>query len=92
MTVKVIMHTGECEHPDDPTLPIKLDMVLKPPSFMEFTWFAMYGASEDIVVRSNNIEEMHLWMEELGLKNHIRLRRYEITDGDVVIESVDRTK
>lgn len=92
MTVKVIRHTSECDNPDDPTLPIKLDLVLRPPAFMEFTWFSMYGGSEDIVARSDNLEEMRVWMDEFGLKNHIRLRRYKITNGDEVIESVDKTK
>lgn len=92
MTLKLIKHTDECDRPDDPTLPIKLEVVLSPPKFMQVAWIGMYGGSEEIIARSDNLEELNSWMEEFGLKNHIRLIRYEITDGGVVVEKVDKTK
>jgi hypothetical protein len=92
VTVKLISHTGECEYPDDTTLPIKLEMVLTPPKFMQVAWIGMCGGSEEIIARSDNLEELNSWIEDHGLKRHSRLIRYEITDNGVVVEKVDKTR
>lgn len=91
MTVKLIKHTSECDHEDDPSLPFKLYMTLKPPEFMEFTWTCLHGGSEDIIARGDTIEELTAWMEKNDLKEHTRLIRYSILDGDgKVVDSWDR--
>lgn len=91
MTVKLIKHTSECDHEDDPSLPFKLYMTLKPPEFMEFTWFSLYGGSEEIIARGDTLEEVTAWMEKNDLKEHTRLIRYSILDGDgKVVDSWDR--
>jgi hypothetical protein len=91
MAVKLIKHTSECDHEDDPSIPFKLEMVMRPPEFMEFTFFALYGSTEDIVARGDTLEELNSWMETNHLKTHSRLTRYAITDADgKVVESWDR--
>lgn len=93
MTVKLIKHTSECDHPDDPSVPFKLEMVLRVPDFMAVTWAALYGGTEEIVARGDSVEELHAWMEENGLKTHPRRSRYAITNSDgVVVDSFDRFK
>jgi hypothetical protein len=91
VTVKLIKHTSECDYPDDPSIPFKLEMDLQPPEFMGITWLALYGGSEYIVARGDTAEELVAWMEEKGLKPHPRLRRYSITDSEgKVVDSWDR--
>jgi hypothetical protein len=91
MAIKLIRHTGESDHPDDPSLPFKLEMVLRAPEFMVIAWIGMYGGSEEIIARGDTLEELALWMDEHGLKTHPRLSRYEITDGEgKVVDSFDR--
>ena len=88
MAVKLIKHTSDC---DLPSLPFKLEVVLRPPEFLEVTWLGLYGGSEDIVARGDSAEELSVWADEHGLKDHIRLRRYAITDSEgKVVESWDR--
>ncbi|MCK9567553.1 hypothetical protein M0R72_01225 [Candidatus Pacearchaeota archaeon] len=91
MTVKLIRHTSECDHSDDPIMPFKLEMVLKVPEFMEVTWVCLYGGTEEIVARGDSVEELHAWMEEHSLKTHPRMSRYAIANNDgVVVDSFDR--
>ena len=91
MAVKLIKHTSDYDHPDDPSLPFKLEVTLRPPEFLEMTWVGLYGGSEDIVARGDSAEELLAWADENGLKDHIRLRRYSITDSEgKVVESWDR--
>lgn len=93
MTVKLIKHTSDCDFPDDPSLPFKLEVILRPPEFLELTWIGLYGGSEDIVARGDSAEELLVWADTYGLKNHTRLRRYAITDSDgKVVEFLDREK
>jgi hypothetical protein len=91
MTVKLIKHTGEYDYPDDPSLPFRLEMVLRPSGFMVVTWALLYGGSEYIVARGDSAEELSSWMAEHGLKNHSRLVRYSIVNSNSkVIDSLDR--
>jgi hypothetical protein len=93
MTVKLIKHTGESEYPDDPSIPFKLEMVLRPPDFMIIAWIGLYGGTEEVVARGETLEELTAWMEEHGLKDHSRLSRYTITDAEgKVVDSFDSMK
>lgn len=91
MAVKLIKHTGESDHPDDPSLPFKLELVMRAPEFMVIAWIGLYGGSEEVVARGDTLEELTAWMEEHGLKDHIRLSRYSITDAEgKVVDSFDK--
>jgi len=91
MTVKLIKHTGESDHEDDPSLPFKLEMVLRAPEFMTIGWIGIYGGTEEIIARGSTVEELTSWMDEHGLKTHSRLSRYSITGSDGnVVDSFDR--
>lgn len=86
MTVKLIEHTGECSHPDDPSMPYRLDLRMRPPSFMVVAFAAIHGGSEDVVARADSEQELTAWMQERGLTDHPRLSRWRITGpGDKVV-------
>ena len=81
MSVKLIKHTGECALPDDPSLPFRLELVMRAPSFMNVTFVVLYGGTEDVVARASNLDELVEWMHERGLRDHPRLIRFAITDN-----------
>lgn len=80
--VKLILHTGECKYPDDPTLPFKLEIVMRPPEFMIVAWVGIHGGVEEVVARAASHEELKAWMDEHGLARHPRLSRWRITGPD----------
>lgn len=86
MAVKLIFHTGEVDDADDLTMPIKLEMYLRAPSFMVVAFVSMYGGSERVVARADTEEEMTAWMDEKGLTRHQRLSRFLVTNarGEIV--------
>ncbi len=83
--IKLIRHTGECDHPDDETLPVKLEMYLRAPQFMAVAFACLYGGSEIVVARAEYVEEIEQWMDEKGLADHPRLSRYRITNQAGVV-------
>jgi hypothetical protein len=85
--IKLIHHTGECDHPDDTSLPVRLDMYLRTPSFMSVAFVCLYGGSERVVARAENVPELEQWMLEKGLTDHSRLSRFQITEGTDVVRS-----
>ena len=85
--IKLIHHTGECDHPDDDSLPIKLEMYLRAPSFMIVAFVGLYGGSERIVARADTVEALDQWLTEHGLVDHPRLSRFRITNGAEVVRS-----
>ena len=91
MAIKLIYQTSVCDRSDDPSMPFKLDLVLRAPEFMAVTWAFLHGGTEQIIVRANTYEELTAWMDLNNLKTHVRLSRYSITDcSGVVVESYDR--
>lgn len=89
-TVKLIKHTGECDHADDPSLPFKLELRMRPPEFMIVAFIGLYGGSEDVVARAETLEDLTAWLDEHELRTHPRLTRYSITDNDgKVVDSYD---
>lgn len=85
--VKLIKHTGECDLPDDDTLPVKLVMLLRPPSFMSVAFACLYGGSEEVVARAESVSELEAWMKDRGLEIHPRLSRFRITEGGEIVRS-----
>ncbi len=88
MTVKLIQHTGECVHEDDPRIPFRLELVMRPPEFMHLAWVFLCGGTENVVARASSHEELDSWMRDRGLADHPRLIRWTITgpDGSTVAQ------
>lgn len=86
--VKLIKHTGECNLPDDPSLPFRLDLVLRAPSLASVAFAMIHGGTEVIIARGSSVEELVTWMHERKLRDHPRLIRFAITnpDGEAVYE------
>lgn len=83
--ILLIKHTGECDHPDNDTLPVKLELRLRAPEFMSVAFSFLYGGMEEVVARAATIEELQTWMNDHGLETHPRLSRFRITDrGELV--------
>lgn len=47
--VKLIRHTGECSRPDDESLPVKLELIMRSPSLMAVAFVAMHSGTKDVV-------------------------------------------
>ena len=89
--VKLIFHTGECQHDDDPTLPFKLEVNLRPPEFMVVAFVGMHGGSEEIVARAETQAALEAFVQEHALDTHPRLRRLSITGpAGVVLQKKGR--
>lgn len=89
--IKLIKHTGECDYPDDPSLPFRLDLVMRPPSLMSVAFVVFHGGTEDFVVRSDSAEALVEWMHERDLRDHPRLIRFQITNAEgAVVYGLDR--
>lgn len=76
--IKLIYHTGELDNPDDSSLPWRLDANFRPPEFMEFTFIALYGGEERLVVRSDTKEHLEDFVQA-HLRSHPRLKNLTIT-------------
>lgn len=87
--VKIIKHTGEINDADDPSLPFRLDLMMRVPSFMSVAFVMLHGGAEEVIARANTVEELVKWMDETGLRHHPRLLRFQITKGDTVVVGVD---
>ena len=85
--LKVIKLTGQCNEPDDPTLPFKLELSLRAPGFMEVAFVLMHGGSEDLVVRATTDKELTEFMAQQHLETHPRLTRWSITGPEGVVSS-----
>lgn len=85
--IKLIRHTGSIRDcPDDPSIPFKLEVNLRPPEFMEMAFIGLYGGSEEIIVRGETKEALDKFIEINRLREHCRLRYLTITGPDGVIE------
>lgn len=80
--LKLIKHTGTCDHPDDPSLPFKLELSLRAPEFMNVAFVLLHGGTEDLVARSTTKEELTDWMASQGIETHPRLIRWALTGPD----------
>lgn len=77
-TVKLIYHTGQCNLPDDESLPFKLWVNLSPPEQRMFTFVAIHGLVERIIARAASAEALESYLLESGLANHARLQSLTI--------------
>jgi len=80
--IKLIKHTGECDGPDDPSLPFRLDLIMRAPSLNHLVYVFLYGGVEEVVARADSVDELVEWMHKHGLRDHPRLLRFFITDPD----------
>ncbi len=77
--IKLILHTGGTNIPDDPSFPYKLYANLRPPELMDFTFIVLYGGSEEVIVRGMTVEAIEAFITQNQLETHPRLRRLIIT-------------
>ena len=50
--IKLIRHNANrINNPDDPRFPYRLEVILRPPEFMEFMFVGLFGGSEIVIVR-----------------------------------------
>ena len=81
--IKLIRHNASnLDLPDDPSYPWKLYANLRPPDFMTIAFIGMYGGSEEICVRGKTKKVLEEYAETIGLNNHPRLRKLEITQPE----------
>lgn len=85
--IKLIKHTGECDYPDDESLPIKLELYLRAPEFMAIAFIMIHGGSEVVVARAETVDEIDQWMKDHRLETHPRLSRFRVTQGADVVRS-----
>jgi len=72
--IKIIRHNAaRVNNLDDPSLPYKVDIQLKAPSFMEIAFIAVHGGTEDICVRAETEEQVERFLEKYGFRTHPRL-------------------
>jgi len=92
--VRFVFATGSRDRFDeDPALPFRVYVNLRPPEFMQVTFVMLHGGSEEILVRAETLA----WAEDFLVRNelsaHPRLRRIEITGPDgLKIERTDRAR
>jgi len=89
---KLIKHnTRGVDLPDDPSLPFKLCINLRPPEGMEEIFIALHGGSEELVFRFATKEDLYEVIEAVGLHATKRLRRFIITGpNDIVVEDFSK--
>lgn len=86
--IKLIHHNaGGVNEDDDPSMPYKLEMSLRPPQFMLIAFIGLYGGSEEVVVRGETREAMEKFIEANGFRTHPRLAKLTLTGPEGVIES-----
>lgn len=84
--VKLIRHNaGGISRDDDPSLPYRLELIMRAPEFMIVAFVCLVGGTEDVVARANTVEELEAWMRFHGLDDHPRLSRYRILGPDGAI-------
>ena len=88
---KVIYHNAnKIDIPDDPRYRYKIEIVLRPPSFMEFAFVGLYGATEKLIIRCKSKKYVDGVFKELGIRNHPRLIEFVVSDSKGIIERSGR--
>lgn len=89
--IKLIRHAGGgVDRPDDPSMPFKLEVVLRPPEFMNVAFVCLYGGSERIIVRGETKEVLDELAAANRFRSHPRLISFTITGPDGVVDEVKR--
>lgn len=87
--VTIIRHLpSKIDNADDPAIPFRVDVNLRPPEFMNVTFVMLYGGTEEIVVRGPTREAIDSWLSETDLRSHPRLRWIKITGPDGAVEEI----
>lgn len=88
--VKVVSVTGQFTEDEDPTLPWKVTVNLRPPEFMNVTFVMLYGGTEAAVVQAPTREELEKFLEAENMTTHPRLRNIVFNGPDGFEETIDR--
>jgi hypothetical protein len=79
----VYANTYKFRDEDDPALPFRMDINLRPPDFMNVAFVMLYGGSEEVSFIGSTIEELREVAkdDETGnVEQHLRLRWIRISD------------
>jgi len=81
-SVKCIRHAASgIEEPEDPSLPFRMEINLRPPEFMQVAFVMLYGGSEVVVFQGKTIKDLMTAADREKLSDHPRLRRILIGDS-----------
>jgi hypothetical protein len=86
--LKLVKKTGVRDLPpvDATEYPFMMEMNCSPPEFMDVTFVLLYGGSEEIFVRADDVQKIYQFITLNNFRNHPRLRYIEITKSKEVIE------
>lgn len=85
--IKLISYrSAGVNNPDDLSLPFRLEINLRPPSFMEFAFVSLFGGSDIVVVRGETLEALQQFVTINNHRTHPHLRHLTITGPDGVVE------
>lgn len=91
--VRFVYHTGSTpRYDEDPALPFRVYVNLRPPEFMNMTFVMLHGGSEEVIVKAESLEMAEDFLVRNQLGDHPRLRRIEITGPDTKIERTERKR
>lgn len=89
--VKVIRHPSSgINIQDDPSLPFKIEVNLRPPDFMNVTFVMLYGGSDEVLARASDRSAVDGFLDKHELRDHPRLRWIRITGPNGAIEEIGR--
>ena len=87
--VKIIRHLpSKIDIADDPTLPFKVEVSMRPPKFMIVTFVMVFGGSEDVIARGSTRELIDSFLDKSGLRGHPRLRWIRLTSPDGSVKDI----
>lgn len=79
--VRLVRHLNT-RYDEDPALPFKVDIVLRPPEFMVVAFIGIYGGSEDIIAQAVDLASLCAFVVRNELATHPRFRRLTATGPD----------
>jgi hypothetical protein len=92
--VRFVYATGARDRFDeDPALPFRVYVNLRPPEFMQVTFVMIHGGSEEVIVKAETLDSAENFLIRNELATHPRIRRIEITGPEgLKIERTDRAR
>lgn len=79
----IYANTYNFKDEDDPTMPFRMDINLRPPDYMNVAFVMLYGGSEEVTFIGSTIEELRevaQGEEADHIERHLRLRWIRISD------------